>query len=150
MESTTPNLWHVFDDPPAIPRMSLRGGNAADDHAPIPPFDVVLDRITPEYFETYFWGLSHLDAESWRFYLPHFMRYALENMASAHSNAIDALLFSLRPPDHSVPRFGTLTPAQEATVVAVLDELAFSERSVWQEPAMIALEEYWAPGANYR
>ena len=130
--------------------MSLRGGNAVDDYLPAPPFDEVLDQITPEYFEMYFWGISHLDAESWRFYLPHFLRYALDNIASADSNAIDAFLYSLRPPDRTPPRFGVLTPAEETAIVATLDQLAFSEESAWKEPAMIALEEYWAPGANHR
>ena len=144
------NLSDAFGDLPATPAMSLRGGNAVDDYAPVPPFDAVLDRITPEYFEMYFWGIHHLDAESWRFYLPHLLRYALDNIASPESNAIDAFLYSLRPPDYNPPRFGALTPAQEAAVVTALDQLAFSEQSVWQEPAMIALEEYWAPGAAYR
>ena len=134
----------------AAPFMSLRAGNAADDHAPLPPFDPVIDRITPEYFEEYFWGISHLDSESWRYYLPHFLAYARDNISDPASNAIDAFLSSLRPPDHDPPRLGALTESQVKEVVTLLDELAFSEHSVWQEQAMIALEEYWAPGATYR
>ena len=95
-------------------------------------------------------AFPHLDAESWRFYLPHLLRYALDNIANPASNAIDSILHSLRPPDRDPPRFGALTRAQQAAVVAALDQLAFSEHSVWKEPAMIALEEYWAPGATYR
>ena len=150
MTSEAINLSDPRGDLPVTPAMSLRGGNAVDDHAPVPPFDAVLDQITPEYFEMYFWGISHLDAESWRFYLPHLLHYALDNIASPESNAIDAFLYSLRPPDRTPPRFGALTSTEEAAIVATLDQLAFSEESVWKEPAMIALEEYWAPGANYR
>jgi hypothetical protein len=35
-------------------------------------------------------------------------------------------------------------------VVTLLDTLAFSEASKWKSEAIIALEEYWAPGALYR
>lgn len=150
VESRTTNLSNIFGNLPATPAMSLRGGNAVDDHVPVPSFDSTLDQITPEYFEMYFWGIHHLDAESWRFYLPHFLRYALDNIASPASNAIDTFLYSLRPPDRIPPRFGVLTPAEETAIVATLDQLAFSEESAWKEPAMIALEEYWAPGASYR
>ena len=64
--------------------------------------------------------------------------------------AVDSFLASLRPPDRSPPRFAALNPEQEAAVVAVLDLLAFNDRSKWQQAAIIALEEYWAPGASYR
>lgn len=134
----------------AYPPLSLRGGNALDDHERAPAFDPVIDKTTPEYFEENFWGIAHLDSESWRFYLPYFLKYALLNISDPSSNALDAFLFSLRPPDRDPPRFGCLSTAQEQAVVAVLDKLAFSEESEWQDPAMIALEEYWAPGATYR
>ena len=130
--------------------MSLRAGNAADDCELPLPFDQELDRITPDYLEHYFWGLAYLDSRSWLFYLPHFLSYSIENIANPTSNAIEAFLFSLRPPDREPPRFGSLSSAQEKAIVAVLDQLAFSENSAWNEDAMIALEEYWAPGANYR
>jgi hypothetical protein len=149
MDSFRADLKTIFSNLPSQPPMSLRGGNAVDDCEDAPAFDPEVDRITPEYFETYFWGISHLDSLSWRFYLPHFLAYALQNIANP-SNAVDAFLFSLRPPDRNPPRFGALTPTEEQAVSDVLDKLAFSEESVWQEPAMIALEEYWAPGATYR
>jgi hypothetical protein len=41
-------------------------------------------------------------------------------------------------------------PAQEAVIVAVLDVLAFDERSPHRDLAMQVLEEYWVPGALYR
>ncbi|QDH69712.1 DUF6714 family protein [Marilutibacter alkalisoli] len=150
MESIVANLNKSFGDLPASPPMSLRGGNSLDDYQAAPAFDPELDRITPEYLETYFWGISYLDTQSWRFYLPHLLGYALKNTANPHSNATDSFLSSLRPPDRDPPRFGSLTVAEEQVVVAVLDKLAFSDQSVWQESAQVALEEYWAPGATYR
>lgn len=130
--------------------MSLRAGNAADNYELGPPFDQALDEITSTYLENHFWGLSHLDSQSWLFYLPHFLDYSIENIANPASNAIEAFLFSLRPPDRDPPRFGALAVEQEQAVVAVLDQLAFAEHSAWKDPAMIALEEYWGPGATYR
>jgi len=150
MASDTATLSDAFGNLSATPAISLRGGNAADDCLPVPPFDPVLDQITPQYFEMYFCGIPHLDAESWRYYLPHFLRYALDNITNPASNAIDAILYSLRPPDRDPPRFRALTPTQEAAVAGALDQLAFSDHSTWKEPAMIALEEYWGLGATYR
>ncbi len=150
MDSSVAILGKSFGNLPASPPMSLRGGNALDDYEVAPEFDPALDAITREYLETHFWGIAHLDTQSWRFYLPHLLGHALQNIANPASNATDAFLSSLRPPDRDPPRFGSLTSAEEQVVVAVLDKLAFSEESVWREPAMIALEEYWAPGATYR
>jgi len=130
--------------------MSLRAGNAADNYELGSPFDEAADQITPTYLETHFWGLSHLDSRSWLFYLPYFLGYSIENIANPVSNAIDAFLFSLRPPDRDPPRFGALTAEQEQAVVAVLDQLAFGERSAWKDPATIALQEYWGPRATHR
>jgi hypothetical protein len=62
----------------------------------------------------------------------------------------EGLLGSLRPPDREPPRLGSLSGEQEAVVVAVLDLLAFDERSGCRELAMQVLEEYWVPNALYR
>jgi len=144
------NWIKAFANLPVRPVMSLRGGNAADDSEPVPSYEPALDTVTPVYLETYFFGLAQLDSASWRFYLPHFLSYALENVGNTASNAIESFLFSLRPPDRDPPRFGALSYEQRQAVVSVLDQLAFSDHSAWKEPAIIALEEYWAPGATYR
>ena len=133
----------------ASPTMSLRAADAIDDRVPPPPFDVRLDLPTPDYLERYSGGVPHLDAASWRYYLPHFLQHCDDHLTNPASNAVMAILFSLRPPDRDPPRFGTLTDQQVSSVVAVLDRLAFTETSEWKEEAAIALEEYWAPGANY-
>lgn len=137
-------------DPPA---MSLRAGNALDDRTPLPPWDAALDAPDAAYLERNFWGLPYLDAKSWRHYLAILICYALDqfdNGACVASNAINALLASLRPPDHAPPRLASLSPEQEVAVSQFLDLLAFDPRSLWKDEAMIALEEYWAPGAAYR
>jgi hypothetical protein len=133
-----------------VPPLSLRGGNALDNYSAPPAFDPELDQPTPEYFEANYWGISHLDPVSWCFYVPLLVAYALQNISNMKSMAIDAFLASLRPPDREPPRLEALSPEQKAAVVAMLDRLAFDDASVWKEPAMTALEEYWAPGALYR
>ena len=150
MKISVADWTSAFSNLPADPRMSLRAGDFADNYEAAPPFSDALDQITATYLEEYFWGLSHLDAESWLFYLPHLLRYSLENISNPASNAIDAFLFSLRPPDRDPPRFGSLDVEQAKAVAVVLDQLAFADNSAWKEQAMIALEEYWAPGATYR
>jgi hypothetical protein len=144
------DLLEAFSGGPNVPGMSLRAGDACDDGDTQPPFDPAIDQLTPEYFEQYFWGLSYLDPASWRYYLPHLLRHALDSFATPSLNAVDAVLASLRPPDRDPPRFGSLTAAQERVVARALEELAFNPQSLWQEDAIIALEEYWAPGATYR
>lgn len=134
------------DEPP----MSLRGGAAVDDGHTATDFDAALDRPTSEYLEEYYWGVPHLDAVSWRYYLPILIEHALRNVAAARSNAVDAFLASLRPPDRDPPRFASLSAEQEEAVVAMLERLAFDEASTWKSQAILALEEYWGPGALYR
>ena len=62
----------------------------------------------------------------------------------------EGLLGSLRPPDREPPRLASLSAGQEAVVVAVLDVLAFDERSLDRDLALQVLEEYWVPNAFYR
>lgn len=150
MNISVPQLSAAFSDQPERPVMSLRAGNAEDDYEPHPDYETEIDRPTPEYLETYHWGIGHLDAESWRYYLPHLLAHALRNLSDPGSMAVQSTLFYLRPPDRDPPRFGSLTPAQRRAVIAVLDQLAFVDESVWQGDATLALEEYWAPGALFR
>ncbi|QSP95512.1 hypothetical protein LPB19_03585 [Marinobacter salinisoli] len=115
-----------------------------------PDYDPEVDEISPHYLEKYFWGIAHLDAVSWRYYLPYLLGYSIQNISNPESSAIDAFLSNLRPPNRQPPRFSSLSEKEEKAVVWVLDKLAFSNDSAWQEQAMVALEEYWAPGALYR
>ena len=150
MSSVVASLREAFAGEPGPPPISLRAANAIDSHEAPCPFEPLADSPTPGYFEQHFWGIPHLDPVSWRYYLPRLLEYGLESFHAPGSNAVDFALASLRPPDPVPHRFGSLTPAQQTAVVAALEELAFNPESPWQEPAMIALEEYWAPGATYR
>ena len=137
----------------AVPPMTLRGGEAVDYYNEPPPYDPAVDEPTDAYLEAYASpGLTYLDAASWRHYLPRLIHYALRNMDSnaPGTMAVDGLLGSLRPPEREPPRLSSLTAEQEAVVVAFLDELAFSDDSIYQAAAMQVLEEWWIPGALYR
>lgn len=139
-----------FSELSSEPLVSLRGGNALDDYSQAPEYDAEIDKLSSEYFETYFWGLPHLDVTSWRYYLPFLLEYAIQNISNPESNMVEAFLSSLRPPDREPPRFGSLTAQERKAVISVLEKLAFSDDSAWKEQAMLALEEFWAPGALYR
>ena len=140
-------------DTAGSPPITLRGGNALDSYDEPPPFDADLDEPDDAYLEMHaFNGVVFLDPPSWRHYLPRLIDYALRNIASnaPGTMAIDGLLFSLRPPDRDPPRLGSLTRAQEEVVVAVLEQLAFADDSVYRTEAMQVMEEWWIPGALYR
>lgn len=136
-----------LDDLSAPPSVTLRGGDALDDHAMPAPFDPALDAITDDYLHRYRWGIGFLDPPSWRHYLPHLIEHAVRHQV-AGSDVIDCLLERLRPPDTG--RLSALTTDQEAVVVQLLDSIAFSETSPHSAQAQAALEEWWAPGALYR
>jgi len=146
--------YEVFRaDVESTPPITLRGGEALDRYDEPPPFDSAIDGPNDAYLEAYaFHALNFLDAASWRHYLPRLIDYALRHLSSnaPGTMAIDGLLWSLRPPDREPPRLGSLTREQEAVVVAALDQLAFSDDSVYRKDAMQVMEEWWVPGALYR
>ncbi len=137
MDSIDTRFIQYFNDLPAEPMLSLRGGNARDEYREVPEYDPVTDKLSPDYLEAYCWGLPHLDAVSWRYYLPFLLGYAIQNISNPRSNMVETLLSSLRPPDRDPPRFGSLTASEQDAVVTVLDSLAFSDDSVWKDAAML-------------
>ena len=141
----------IFDfDENYRPSITLRSGNEIDDYNDTLPFDALLDEPTDEYLETYDIGINYLDADSWKFYLPILINFTLRNYTTNTSMVIDSFIASLRPPDREPPRLGALSKQQEEIIVKVLDILAFDEKSIFKGEAILALEEYWAPGALYR
>ena len=130
----------------AFPPMTLRGGDALDLNQPAPPFDVLVDAISDEYLEAHPWGSGYLDATSWRHYMPFMMEYALRHITEA-SDVTDALLTSLRPPDRTPPRLGSLSKAQETAVLRFLDVMAYNADSASTDLSAVVLSEWWTPGA---
>ena len=134
----------------AQPSLSLRAGNALDSYQAPPAFDATLDEATDSYLEQHaFWGLPHLDARSWRHYLPRLIRYAFVHPDDPHM-VVEGLLHNLRPPDRHPPRLASLSPEQEAAVVAFLESVATDASSPHAAFALQVLEEWWVPGALYR
>lgn len=130
--------------------MSLRSGNAIDCGKEEVEFDPKLDKPSNDYLESNYDGICFLDAESWKYYLPILIEFTIKNYTFSNSMVIDSFISSLRPPDREPPRFGALTEKQEKIIIELLDRLAFDEQSNWKAEAILALEEYWAPGALYR
>lgn len=124
----------------ARPAITLRGADSVDSFGVGLPFDEARDECTPAYLEHFGWAITLLDAAAWRHYLPLVAAHALDCTAEA-SLAVDGLIQSLRPPDRSPPRLGSLDATQRALVRECLQILACSADSVWQEPARRALAE---------
>jgi len=143
-------LFIAFSQEVSVPpKISLRAGDAIDDYAMPTQFEHEQDQISDDYFENYHWGISYLDPESWRHYLPFLFRYALHKRKE-NSIVIDALLNSLRPPDRLPARLASLSIEQEKAVREAIEYLAFEENSIHTELACIVLEEWWLPNAIYR
>jgi hypothetical protein len=131
------------------PATTLRSGDSVDSYGESIPFDREIDVVSDDYLTKYCWGVTYLDAESWRYYLPALGAFALRHLESS-SLVVGALIASLRPPDREPPRLGSLNSVQEALVREVLEVLAYSPKSVYQAEACQALEEWWIDGALYR
>lgn len=125
--------------------LSLRQGDEIDSYIPPTPDVAPVDwRNVPEHeLEEHHWGLTHFDAESWRFYLPAFLAYSVRHPSRGESLVISACLNNLRPPDRVPSRFNTLSEGQRQTVVSVLEFLAFDDESAFMADACQVLEEYW-------
>ncbi len=143
------SAYGVFhDELVKIPPMTLRGGDAVDSYDLPPPYDEELDQPTDDYLQQYaYFALPHLDALSWRYYLPFLIDYALRHATAEappeSSLVVEGTLSSLRPPDREPPRLSVLKAEQELVIIKFLDILAFDERSDYQDYGMQVLEEYW-------
>jgi hypothetical protein len=135
-------------DPPPL---TLRGANAVDSYERPVPFEAAADAPTDHYLELFaFWGLAHLDARSWRHYLPRLIEYACGHPDDPRMVG-EALVGSTRPPDRYPPRLGSLNARQEAVVRTFLECVAFEDVLPHaREDAMQALQEWWLPDATSR
>jgi hypothetical protein len=133
------------------PPLTLRGANAVDSYDLPEPYDPVLDPPTDAYLQGFaFWGITHLDAQSWRHYLPHLIDYAFRHPDDP-AMVVDALVRSLRPPDRYPPRLGALGREQEEVVRAFLEHVALDEGFPGlQFEAQQALDEWWLPNPRSR
>jgi len=131
------------------PQMTLREADAVDSFGTVPLPHPAEDPPSAGYLNRYAWGITHLDAASWRHYLPALGELAIQSL-SQQSLAVSCLIESLRPPDRDPPRLRSLVADQECVLRELLELLASSGQSIWQREACQALEEWWIDGALYR
>ena len=133
------------------PVLSLRQGDEIDSYHASTPDVLPVDwrGVSERELEERHWGFTHLDAESWRFYLPAFLAYSVRHFTRGGSLVIVACLSNLRPPDREPPRFKTLAERQRQAVVNVLEFLAFDRESGFMNDACQVLEEYWIVNPLY-
>lgn len=147
-----PLAFEAFrDDVRAAPPTSLRSGSDIDSYDLPTPFDPTDDTPTDAYLERHaFWALPHLDARSWRHYLPRLIDYALRHPDDP-AMVTEALVGSLRPPDRFPPRLGSLNASQESAVRAFLEAVAVEPTGgTAREEAQQALAEWWGPAPRAR
>jgi hypothetical protein len=151
MSSDLPSqLLSVFaTDSEGTPETTLRSGDSIDSNGTAIPFDFERDAVSDDYLTQYHCGVAYLDAASWRHYLPMLGEFALRHLDS-NSLVVGALIASLRPPDRDPSRLASLDSLQETVMRELLEILAYSLASVWQEEARQALDEWWINGARYR
>src|SRR5439155_13353133 len=83
-------------DATAPPALTLRGANALDGYDRPTPFDPAADEPTDAYLEGFaFWGITYLDARSWRHYLPRLIDYSFRRQNDP-AMVTEALVRSLR------------------------------------------------------
>jgi hypothetical protein len=138
-------------DAMAPPPLTLRGANAVDGYDQPMPFDPAADEPCDAYLEGFaFWGISYLDARSWRHYLPRLIDYAFRH-PNDPAMVTEALVRSLRPPEKYPPRLGTLSADQESVLRSFLEQVALSDAFPHvQTEAQQALEEWWLPNPRSR
>ena len=137
--------------PKEAPRMTLRQGDALSSYRSINDIDPdIADDTSDSYLERYQDGIYHLDAQSWRSYLPFLISYSIRHIRSVGpSMVIDIFLSSIRPPDREPPRLATIQKEEKEVIVATLEFLAFSKDSEYENLALQVMEEYWIPNATY-
>lgn len=149
---------HLFDSISAafpagavVPLLSLRQADEIDSYStPTPDVSPADWRNVPDHeLEAYHWGFTHVDADSWRFYLPTFLAYSVRYLSCEGSLVVAVCLSNLRPPDRVPSRFGTLTDSQRQVVISVLEFLAFDPESQFSAEACQVLEEYWIENPLY-
>jgi len=133
------------------PPLTLRGGNDIDGYDHPQPYDAERDHPTDTYLEQFaFWGLTYLDGQSWRHYLPRLIDYAIRHPDDPRM-VIEALVRSLRPPDRYPPRLGSLSAEQESVVTSFLELVGLGELCPpLRDEAQQALEEWWHPNPRSR
>ena len=139
-------IAEAFPPRPVPCPMTLLQGDEEDTYYEIKTLDDVapLDwqSVTDEQLETLQWGMGYLDPDSWLFYLPAFMRYAISYPAR-NSLVIDRFFDTLIPRDWKPDQFKQLTDKQRAMIVAALEFLIYDDESQESEEANAVYYDHW-------
>lgn len=127
--------------------MTLRQGDEIDTGYEIETQDdkAPLDwqAVKDEELKEYQWGMDYLDPDSWQFYLPAFMRYAICH-PSENSLVIDRCISTLIPRDWKPDQFAQLRDEQLQIIVATLEFLSYDEESNADAAAYEVLFDHWS------
>ncbi|WP_406694524.1 DUF6714 family protein [Singulisphaera sp. Ch08] len=84
--------------------------------------------------------LSFFDVEGWRFHIPAFMCWSLQNWRTTDSTTPESVIWNLDFEEHWSKRYESLNRAQSE---AVYDFLEFFDRYSGQDDAGKAIRSYW-------
>lgn len=95
-------------------------------------------------------ALTFVDPESWRFYLPAYMRFGLRHLKERHNQALDHAIYSLAKGEdaslarYKLERFRTLSAEQAGAVRSFLELATANDAYCDAVVAKEALETYWS------
>jgi len=94
-------------------------------------------------------ALSHLDPQSWRYYLPRYMEWTLVHHTTSRSITVDHTIYALllggdaSINDYLRARYRQLTPEQSRAVSRFLQIMARADEHADAGAAGEALQKYW-------
>jgi hypothetical protein len=96
-------------------------------------------------------ALSHVDPESWRYYIPRYMEWSLCNFRSSDSVASDFTIYTFAPArkkepqlrEYSLQRYRLLTAQQSRVVYRFLRYMAGQGEHADSRVANEAIRDYW-------
>jgi len=107
------------------------------------------EAIPDSHLEECSGALSHLDPQSWRYYLPRFMEWTLTHYQTSKSITVDYTIYSLLLAEdalinqHLRERFRQLTAEQARVVCRFLQLMAREDGHVDAASAAQALQRFW-------
>lgn len=108
------------------------------------------EAIPDSHLEECSGALSHLDPQSWRYYLPRFMEWALTHYRTSKSITVDYTIYALLLTDddalinqHLRERYRQLTAEQTRVVCRFLQFMALEDGHVDAASATQALRRFW-------
>lgn len=96
-------------------------------------------------------GIYHVDPASWRYYIPRYMVWSIENFQTNSSLLSDLTIYQLAPPNeshtglrkHALERYRMLDAAQSRAVALFLHYMAQHDDDADAYAASEALRIYW-------